>query len=456
MRRVLGSSLLVSLLAHAALGGGGAVLLRRGHARHHYEVPVELIAPDHAATIPKAPAPKPEAPKPKLTAQAMPDPPAPAGTDEKPLGAAIDHVSASGSMTLTKAPPPKPKPKQSAAVAQHDEVAAKTPAVDEPPDPDPADAAKAAVDLVPYTPAGAKVRVVLRVDRLRSSAYLAQIERILEPMPDYQSIMLGTKLSFGQAFDALLIATPNPDDPQETFLAAKTTRDVRAELPGVKWEDVAGGVVGYRANDDRYAADDQDPRVFLLPYPGWILLTQPAYIAKLIAPPSTKGKEAKPAIPAWLTHLSDLTDQTGGDASHDGPVMVLGFSQAAKTFDIPLLPTLVAPPRGMIALSIDGAGFAATGWFVFDDEATAKKFAADAEKARQQALHSISTRFILHNVHAYGAIDRLRFQQVGNSVAFFSHISATDGGPMLDAAGAWSKEWFEARRIPRRTPKKQK
>ncbi len=461
---LLRSSLVVSLLAHALLGGGGVWLLRGTHTVKHYEVPVELVAPDTTIARPPPPKPAPIAPHvaPSVPAQPTADdvaiatPPAPKSAPK--LDVAKDAALAQSSSLPSSKPKPKPTPP-----APDTKTDAKTPVDDdakppeEPADPDPEDAAKIAADLTPYTPAGAKLRIVLRIDRMRASPFVKQLEAILAPMPDYQVFMVGTKLTLSDAFDVLMIATPDPGDFRATFLAGKTARDdtvLKKELAGAKgdrvtWEDVAGGTVGHRAKDENYSDEYQDPRVLLLPYPGWILLTQPAHVAKLLAPPDAKtsAKTTKAPMPKWLAHLSDVTDQTGGVATSAGPIMVLGFSDVGPTIDIPMIPTLIAPSRGVLAMSLDQGGFAATGWLSFTDEATAKQFAVDAEAARNEALRGMTVRFILRRAHAYTAVEHLRFKQVGTSVAFFTRFNAADSQAILDAASAWSKDWFEARRF---------
>src|SRR6185437_4576830 len=80
-------------------------------------------------------------------------------------------------------------------------------------------------DLSAYGPKGSRLTVLLRLDRLRGTDYVAPVDTLLQRLPDRRDLLEGTGLDLFEAFDALLIATPHPLDPSVTFLAARHRLD---------------------------------------------------------------------------------------------------------------------------------------------------------------------------------------------------------------------------------------
>src|SRR6185503_14750582 len=88
-------------------------------------------------------------------------------------------------------------------------------------------------DLGAYGPAGSRLTVLMRLDRLRGTDYAAPVDELLMRLPDRRDFVSGTGLDLFMDFDALLVATPNPLDPTVTFVAVRHHLDdarVRAAL----------------------------------------------------------------------------------------------------------------------------------------------------------------------------------------------------------------------------------
>lgn len=154
-------------------------------------------------------------------------------------------------------------------------------------------------DLNAYGPKGSRLTALLRLDRLRGTDYAAPVDALLMRLPDRRDLLEGTGLDLFGAFDALLIATPHPLDPNVTFLAvrhhldegalrAALGRGARATDRVIAWRNEAGRPVGERRA--RRAAPvgalaTRDDRIIVLAAPGLAVVTPPAYRAMLLAPP---------------------------------------------------------------------------------------------------------------------------------------------------------------------------
>jgi hypothetical protein len=153
-------------------------------------------------------------------------------------------------------------------------------------------------DLSAYGPKGSRLTVLLRLDRLRGTDFVAPVDALLARLPDRRDLMEGTDLDLFQSFDALLIATPHPLDPSVTFLAARHRLDdgvLRAALSrGAKgtdrviaWRTEGGRPVGERHPRRGLAqgtSPSRDDRIIVLAAPGLAIVTPPSYRALLMAP----------------------------------------------------------------------------------------------------------------------------------------------------------------------------
>jgi len=148
-------------------------------------------------------------------------------------------------------------------------------------------------DLGAYGPAGSRLTVLMRLDRLRGTDYAAPIDELLTRLPDWQ-FLSSTGLDLFMDVDALLFATPNVFDPSVTFAVARHhlgDAKVRAALnTAVKASD---DTLVWRTQDGRPIAERhargahtraRDDRLFVLAAPGLTVLTPPAYRALLLAP----------------------------------------------------------------------------------------------------------------------------------------------------------------------------
>jgi hypothetical protein len=155
-------------------------------------------------------------------------------------------------------------------------------------------------DLKQLGPAGARFTMLLRPDRLKGTPYAAPVDVLLQRMPDRRDLLEGTNLDLYEDFDALLISTPNVMDYTLTFLAARhhlndaqmkaaIDRGAKATNRVVTWRSERRRPWGERrelANAPTATASaSRDARIIMLPAPGLVVVTPPAYRALLLAPP---------------------------------------------------------------------------------------------------------------------------------------------------------------------------
>jgi hypothetical protein len=158
------------------------------------------------------------------------------------------------------------------------------------------DAGPGPTDLGQLGPAGSRFTMLLRPDRLKDTPYAAPVDALLMHMPDRRDLLEGTGLSFYDDFEALLVATPNPLDYTVTFLAARhhvgdaalraaVDRGARATGRVVAWRSEGGRPWGERrARAGATPPVTRDARLIVLPAPGLVVVTPPAYRALLLAP----------------------------------------------------------------------------------------------------------------------------------------------------------------------------
>jgi len=259
------------------------------------------------------------------------------------------------------------------------------------------------VDLRPFVPAGERVILLLRADRLRGTPWAERLEALLAPMPDYRSFIEGSGLSIAGSFDTVLIASSNPRDVAQTFLAARSPHDPdrlarRPRAPG-------------------------DPRTIGSPIPGWMLLARPELVPG-----------------DWLARLDAIEAQTG-----DGPTLaVVTVAAAGPTLALPLpgMPPLPAPERMTMALSLDPQGLIVTGAAVFPVEADAERFVAGLETARAGLLASLTGRLVLRSLHAEGAVRRLALARDHGFVTFSTSVSTNEAELLLEQATLMARRFF--------------
>jgi hypothetical protein len=229
-------------------------------------------------------------------------------------------------------------------------------------------------DLRQLGPEGSRFTMLLRLDRLKATPFAEPVDTLLMHMPDRRDLLEGTGLSFYDDFEALLVATPNPLDYTVTFLAARhhvkdgamraaVDRGARATNRVIAWRTEGGRPWGERrARAGSMPPANRDERLIVLPAPGLVVVTPPAYRALLLAPArrasggsdgggvdagavdggaSDGGGTPSPALsPSWAALLRRIDDESGllpanavamasaidiFKRASDAPVLFLGF-----------------------------------------------------------------------------------------------------------------------------------
>jgi hypothetical protein len=163
-------------------------------------------------------------------------------------------------------------------------------------------------DLRQLGPEGSRVTMLLRLDRLKATPFMSPVDSLLLRLPDRRDLLDGTGLNLYDDFDALLISTPNPLDYTVTFLAARhhladgamraaVDRGALATDRVIRWRSEGRRPYGERSarlrrgggSDGHTAPVTRDDRIIVLPAPGLIVVTPPAYRALLLAPARPPG-----------------------------------------------------------------------------------------------------------------------------------------------------------------------
>jgi len=173
-----------------------------------------------------------------------------------------------------------------------------------------------------YGPEGSRVTALLRVDRLRDTPYAAVVDAVLMRLPDRRELLEGTGLELYRDVDTLLLATPDPVDPNVTFLAVRhhltdaalreaLDRGARATGRKLAWRTERGRPFAERRPDPNNPSR-RDERLILLAAPRLAVVTPPAY-RKLIL----EGRPA-PARPSdGGAAAAGGADAAGGAAAPD-------------------------------------------------------------------------------------------------------------------------------------------
>jgi hypothetical protein len=186
-------------------------------------------------------------------------------------------------------------------------------------------------DLAAYGPKGSRLTVLLRLDRLRGTEFVAPVDALLARLPDRRDLMEGTELDLFQSFDALLIATPHPLDPSVTFLAARhhledsglraaLGRGAKATDRVIAWRTEGGRPVGERHPRRGLppgTPPSRDDRIIVLAAPGLVIVTPPSYRALLRAPHAPAG-----AVDAGATSDSGVSADGGAPGAIDWASML--------------------------------------------------------------------------------------------------------------------------------------
>lgn len=292
-----------------------------------------------------------------------------------------------------------------------------------------------ASNLLSYFPAGQVVTVLVRFDRLRGTEWGIAGEKILTPMPDYQMLIGPRRLRIADLFETLVISTSNPQNIVSTTLVGRTTRsseDVRdildqSDAP-VTWSVARGGALGRRGAGDRVYPGD--PRVFLMPFRGWVVLAQPRDLGDL-----TRGAKGNldtavavaAEVPAWLARARTIEVESG---VKEGPELMMTMSALAGRYNLPDLglgvPSLPAPDRITLALKVEPNGVIARGNLRFASDADAAEMVKSIATIREKVAESRILQAVLRRASALNMISGLTMVQTKNRVSYATSLSTAD------------------------------
>ena len=189
-------------------------------------------------------------------------------------------------------------------------------------------------DLGQLGPEGSRFTMLLRLDRLKGTAYAEPVDALLMHMPNRRDLLEGTGLSFYDDFEALLVGDAEParlhgDVPggrATTWAtgrcAGRQSRRARHGAGHTGWRSEGGRPWGERrARAGATPPTTRDARLIVLPAPGLVVVTPPAYRALLLAP----ARKARP-------EATDGGAPDGGsrrDGGDRGAVPELGHAPAA-------------------------------------------------------------------------------------------------------------------------------
>jgi len=343
----------------------------------------------------------------------------------KPSPSASPSVSPAASPAASKPKPPrKPRIKvppvstqgvtlpasQDGGVASEAD-AGPDPSADAGPDEAPADPdappPAASADLGPYAPGDARVIAILHADKLRKNPLRAGAEELLAALPDTEMILAGTGLNPFDDFDTIMVATADPADVSETFLAGRSIHGAAAlkkALAGpdgkrVRWIDAGERAIGMRARAPKW-----DPRLYVVAGPEWMVFGRPEQLGALADPPAPAGAAPSgdggaddefasdagvsptgtaPVPPGWAKRLGQIRTVAGEEV--DGPALVLSVADVRGALRLPKSLRAPIPKQATLAVRLDAEG--AIGWatIVFDDDAALQAFLVEWKGWRDAA-----------------------------------------------------------------------
>jgi hypothetical protein len=310
-----------------------------------------------------------------------------------------------------------------------------------------------AADFRPYVPAGDKVTVLLRYDRLRGTPWAKLADSILAPMPDYRAIVGNRGKPLAELFDVLLISSRNPADVTATNLIARVrlgSTEIRRfldhKLQPVRWKVVRGGTLGRRLASPSKL--ERDSRVYLLPFPGWVVLTRskhlgaPAQEAPAVAADLDHARADEAALPDWILRARTVENESGQGA---GPIAVVSVSGIKRTeVELPQLGTIPVPVHAALAVELTKQGFYLRGTLTFSSAERAGEFQKTLEATRARLIGSTLGELALKNFHAYHALKGLSLRRRDAKVTYATSISPADGKAMMQLAADWARRFYAA------------
>ena len=307
-------------------------------------------------------------------------------------------------------------------------------------------------NLLAYLPDGELVTVLIRFDRLHGTEWAEQTAAILAPMPDARALLGSRKVTISDLFRTLVVSSPSPRDVTATTVIGHSdmsAREIRAfldhpEAP-VTWTAARGGALGKRRRSRLIAP--RDARLFLIPYPGWVVLTQKSNLGVLTSPASgdIDGRTAAPAdLPPWLAALRDIERESGQDT---GPAVIVTLARILpKRWQVPNMGVdigeMSTPEQATLALEVTEKGFFVRGTLIFADPAAASDFVDKATRAQKDFVGTVIGRALLAQVKAYNAVRGLSFAQNKEKVGYATSISVADARAVMEFAAQQTRNFF--------------
>jgi hypothetical protein len=314
-----------------------------------------------------------------------------------------------------------------------------------------------AANLLAYFPKGHVITLLVRFDRLRGTEWAQAGERLLAPMPDYQTIIGDRAVHIADVFDMLVISTPSPRDVGATTLVGRSAMpaaDLRALVDHdgapVSWSAAAGGALGRRRAGALVYPGDH--RVFLTPFSGWVVLAQPGDLGALTRPgrgdlDAIVARDA--SLPEWLRRVKTIETESG---TPTGPALVLTMSAVAQRYELPDIgvgvTSVPAPERITLALQVDEHGFVARGNLRFATEADAIEMAASLTSVHDQVMDSALLQAVMRRTSALNLVKGLSVVRTGRRVSYATSLSIADGRALMAAAAQMVADYYGGRRRP--------
>lgn len=310
-----------------------------------------------------------------------------------------------------------------------------------------------AANLLAYFPKGQVVSALIRFDRLRDNEWGEPTEKILKPLPDYQSLFGSRDARIADRFDTLIIASPRPHDATATILVGKTSmtrvmlRDYLAKNTKVTWSASKGGLLGRRKS-----RIPKDERVILSPFAGWFLVAEPGDLGAALDPTAANMDrcEISGPVPAWLSNIRKIWDESGGDKPGPALVLTMGFDGKPLAIGKQIglgISSIQTPLRFSLAMEIVKGGWLIRGNMLFASEAAASDFLKTATQAQKAAPNtSLLKSFGGRNLQNF--VNNLSFAQGGDRISYATSISIADARALLAVAAVMVEDAFRKQQLP--------
>lgn len=303
-------------------------------------------------------------------------------------------------------------------------------------------------NLLAYFPKGHTVTALIRFDRLRGTEWLAQTERLLRPMPDYQILFGANDAKIGEKIDTLVISTPRPKDATATTLVAHTALGrpaLRAFLGAtttITWTTARGGMLGRRSSK----VFPGDRRMFLSPFKSWFLLLQPGDIGGLAspAPGAIDQVEASGKLPPWLAGIRKIELESGDKR---GPALVVTIGLGGQrvelgAYDFGLgVKSFPTPDRVSLAMELVKQGWLVRGNMRFASEAAATEFVTAVTTVKDRIANSKMHQMALGKP-VTRVIANFSFVRSGPRVSYTTSISIADTRALMTIAAQYLDGYY--------------